>query len=76
MLPHFPPSPLPLTRERKGRDERSSGNSAPPSCNNTVSTTTPLPQRGSGAGGEGGPQRGSGAGGEGAGEKERWQPLT
>ena len=54
--PSLSPQPLPLPdEERKGGDEPSSGDSA--SFNDTAFTNpiTPLPQRGSGAGGEGGP---------------------
>ncbi len=51
-----PPS-SPTLRERKGEDARSRGDPAPASFNDTEATTqiTPLPQCGSGAGGEGGP---------------------
>ncbi len=67
MSPRLSPSPLPLLHEERERGgERSSGDPAPASVNDTEdteATTTPLPQRGSGVGGEGGPQRGSGAGG-------------
>jgi hypothetical protein len=68
MSPRLSPSPLPLLHEERERGgERSSGDPAPASVNDTESTNqhTPLPQRGSGVGGEGGPQRGSGARGEG-----------
>jgi len=69
MSPRLSPSPLPLLHEERERGgERSSGDPAPASVNDTEdteATTTPLPQRGSGARGEGGPQRGSGVGGEG-----------
>ena len=65
MPPHLSPSPLPLLHgERERGGERSSGDPAPASVNDTESTNqhTPLPQRGRGVGGEGGPQRGSGVG--------------
>jgi hypothetical protein len=66
--PSPPPCPL-LSHSvgEEGGDERSRGDSGLASVNDAVSTTqiTPLPQRGSGAGGEGRPQCGSGAGGEG-----------
>jgi hypothetical protein len=68
MSPRLSPSPLPLLHEERERGgERSSGDPAPASVNDTESTNqhTPLPQRGRGVGGEGGPQRGSGVGGEG-----------
>jgi hypothetical protein len=68
MSPRLSPSPLPLLHEERERGgERSSGDPAPASVNDTESTNqhTPLPQRGRGVGGEGHPQRGSGAGGEG-----------
>jgi hypothetical protein len=64
MSPRLSPSPLPLLHEERERGgERSSGDPAPASVNDTESTNqhTPLPQRGRGVGGEGGPQRGSGA---------------
>ncbi len=65
MSPHLPPRPLPLFyRERKRGGERSRGDPAPSSFNDTEATITLLPQRGSGARGEGGPQRGSEARGE------------
>ncbi len=63
---HLPPRPLPLFhRERKRGGERSRGDPAPSSFNDTEATITPLPKCGSGARGESGPQRGSGARGEG-----------
>jgi hypothetical protein len=68
MSPRLSPSPLPLLHEERERGgERSSGDPAPASVNDTESTNqhTPLPQRGSGVGGEGGPRCGSGVGGEG-----------
>ena len=62
----FPLAPF-LHGERKRGGSRSYGDPAPASVNDTESTNqhTPLPQRGRGAGGEGGPQRESGARGEG-----------
>ena len=68
MSPRLSPSPLPLLHEERERGgERSSGDPAPASVNDTESTNqhTPLPQRGRGVGGEGGPRCGSGVGGEG-----------
>jgi len=56
--PHLPPAPL-LSHAvgEEGGDERSRGDSALASVTDAKSTTqiTPLPQRGSGAGGEGRP---------------------
>jgi hypothetical protein len=62
----FPPALLRSLTLRKG-DKRSKGDPVPASFNDATSThlITPLPPRGSGAGGEGRPPRGSGAGGEG-----------
>ena len=64
----FPqPLSVPTKKAEEQGCERSRGDPAPASCNDTESTNqfTPLPQRGRGAGGEGRPQRGRGAGGEG-----------
>jgi hypothetical protein len=59
MMPsHLSPRPLPLRHgERKRGGSRRCGDPAPASVNDTEATNqfTPLPQRGSGAGGEGGP---------------------
>jgi len=58
MRPHLPPSRFLSHQGRgKGGGERRCGGSVPASVNDTASTTqiTPLPQRGRGAGGEGGP---------------------
>ncbi len=59
MPPHLSPRSLPLRHgERKRGDSRRCGDPAPASVNDTEdteATTTPLPQRGSGAGGEDGP---------------------
>ncbi len=50
------PSSLPLRHgERKRGDSRRRGNPAPASVNDTEAMTTPRPQRGRGAGGEGSP---------------------
>ena len=61
------PLSVPTKRAEEQGCERSCGDPAPASCNDTESTNqfTPLPQCGRGAGGEGSPQRGSGIGGEG-----------
>ncbi len=65
MSPRLSPSPLPLLHEERERGgERSSGDPAPASVNDTEdteATTTPLSQRGSGVGGEG--------------RTERWPPT-
>ncbi len=55
MSPHLSPSSLPLLHREQKWGERSRGDPAPASVNDTETTTTPLPQCGRGAGGEGGP---------------------
>ncbi len=56
MPPHLSPRSLPLRHgERKRGDSRRRGNPAPASVNDTEAMTTPRPQRGRGAGGEGSP---------------------
>jgi len=62
----FPrPLSVPTKRAEEQGGERSRSDPVPASVNDTETTTTPLPQCGRGAGGEGRPQRGSGIGGEG-----------
>ena len=65
----FPrPLSVPTKKAEEQGCERSRGDPASASCNDTESTNqfTPLPQCGRGAGGEGRPQRRSGVGGEGS----------